>query len=937
MLRRTIASAYRIVELTGVGGMGRVYRAEQLALGRSVAIKVIHPQLSNDDLFAERFYQEARAASALNHPNTVSVIDFGRTEDGMHYLVMEYLQGQDLSQVLLAGPLSIARACAIGVDMLSALSEAHVNGIVHRDIKPENLFVEHLRSGRDVVKVLDFGIAKLATERSTTSTHGDELVGTPEYMSPEQVRGEPVDGRSDLYATGVVLYELLTGKVPFLGASPQQTMRGHLELDATPPRQLRADIPPVLERVVLRALQKRPADRFESAADMAAALSEVVESLGLRRAVTPLPHKAARTAESPFVGRRAELDRLERALRAARSGPAFVHLVGEAGSGKSRLARKLAEIASSAGFVAFECGPHPSHTKVAYHAVRELLRALLQTDDAGLLDLGRSSSIADPFVRAGILEVVSPESVPHSARCNLASAVARALVHAVHAAQQPRLGVPLLLTVEDAHLLDAASLRALRALAADSSDPKVCVCVTSAHALRSLLPEGTEVVEVTGLSAEEARAYVGADSGVRLALRAQSAPVLPLYVDEVRQLGLEETDLWPRELAQAVSERVRRCSRGAQRLLQLASVLGVSCARGDLEAMAQGRDLASLDELRLAQLLTEQDGVLAFTHPHTRDLVHASLPAATRSGLHAQALKLSDAQAAPLEVRAYHASESSDVMTACGLLERVGTRALRCGDHAAAIETFRRGWELARERAARAFDPVLASAIAAMGRGLARAMFEAGETTGAEGLLMEQLDLWPPKSLQHAKVAVELAALLVRRGDATRARLQLERALEVARATRSGEAEARTYALQGKLAIARGDLREAVQCLQRAFDLAAHMMPVFEQAEIALALGAALARQMDLAGASMTLSHVEASATAAGAWDLAARAVTLLGLIERTRRNGTAAKKALERARDLAARAGDLDFDQVLSGLGDADLDSPVGARVIDVMLRELG
>jgi len=225
MLGRTIASAYRIVELTGVGGMGRVYRAEQLALGRSVAIKVIHPQLSNDDLFAERFYQEARAASALNHPNTVSVIDFGRTEDGMHYLVMEYLQGQDLSQVLLAGPLSIARACAIGVDMLSALSEAHVNGIVHRDIKPENLFVEHLRSGRDVVKVLDFGIAKLATERSTTSTHGDELVGTPEYMSPEQVRGEPVDGRSDLYATGVVLYELLTGKVPFLGASPQQTMR----------------------------------------------------------------------------------------------------------------------------------------------------------------------------------------------------------------------------------------------------------------------------------------------------------------------------------------------------------------------------------------------------------------------------------------------------------------------------------------------------------------------------------------------------------------------------------------------------------------------------------------------------------------------------------------------------------------------------------------
>ena len=217
LVGRTLPGGYHILDLISVGGMGRVYRAQQSALGRTVAVKIIHPHLLADENSALRFMTEARAASQLNHPNSVSVFDFGRTDDGQPYLVMEFLRGKDLARVAYEeGPLAFARIVDVLRQVLLALGEAHDLGIIHRDLKPENVILEPLRRGGDFVKVVDFGLAKLRADTQTPSVTSPGIVcGTPDYMAPEQGRGDTIDGRSDLYAVGVILFQLLTGRLPF--------------------------------------------------------------------------------------------------------------------------------------------------------------------------------------------------------------------------------------------------------------------------------------------------------------------------------------------------------------------------------------------------------------------------------------------------------------------------------------------------------------------------------------------------------------------------------------------------------------------------------------------------------------------------------------------------------------------------------------------------
>src|SRR5579871_190854 len=200
LIGATLPGGYRVSSLLGVGGMGRVYCAEQVTLGRTVAVKVVHPHLATDEMTAARFLNEARAASRLSHPNSVAIFDFGRTSDGQPYIVMEYLRGRDLARVAeTEGPLPARRVVDILRQTLSALEEAHALGIVHRDLKPDNIVLEPLRSGMDFVKVVDFGLAKMLEEsgpvssgRGNALTKAGLVCGTPEYMSPEQCRGDPL-------------------------------------------------------------------------------------------------------------------------------------------------------------------------------------------------------------------------------------------------------------------------------------------------------------------------------------------------------------------------------------------------------------------------------------------------------------------------------------------------------------------------------------------------------------------------------------------------------------------------------------------------------------------------------------------------------------------------------------------------------------------------
>jgi eukaryotic-like serine/threonine-protein kinase len=283
MRDRTIGGKYHILERVGVGGMGTVYRASQVGLKRHVAVKILKPELTSDADTVARFSREATAMSLLTHPNTTRVYDFGQTEDGLLYLVMEFLEGQLITQrVAQSGPLPVLEALRVVQQILRSLAEAHTKGIVHRDLKPDNIFVARVEGHREpVVKVLDFGIAKIvAPDRPVDQfeTQAGTVFGTPRYMSPEQAQGVALDQRSDLYSVGALLYQMLTGRAPFTDDDAVVVMAKHIRETPQRPSVVapEAGIPASLEGVVMKALAKEPDARFQNAVQFDAALEGCV-------------------------------------------------------------------------------------------------------------------------------------------------------------------------------------------------------------------------------------------------------------------------------------------------------------------------------------------------------------------------------------------------------------------------------------------------------------------------------------------------------------------------------------------------------------------------------------------------------------------------------------------------------------------------------------
>jgi serine/threonine-protein kinase len=272
LVGQTLNGTYLIQKKIGSGGMGEVYRALHTKLDAPVAVKIVKPALLGHASMVHRFQREARAASRLRHPNVVAVTDFGQTGDGTLFMVMEYVGGRSLAQVIAdEAPLGERRVVHIGAQILAALVEAHANQVLHRDLKPENVMVEARRGAPDSVKVLDFGIAKVlaAGASASTLTQAGLVCGTPGYMSPEQLRGGEVDARTDLFSLGVVLYEMLTHKLPFDAQTPMEMLHRHLSEPVPAPGERRGrPVSPALEVVVLRALSAARDERPPSAEAM---------------------------------------------------------------------------------------------------------------------------------------------------------------------------------------------------------------------------------------------------------------------------------------------------------------------------------------------------------------------------------------------------------------------------------------------------------------------------------------------------------------------------------------------------------------------------------------------------------------------------------------------------------------------------------------------
>lgn len=287
---QVLADKYRIEERLSAGGMGAVYRATHVMMEKKVAVKVLHPALASDEQIVQRFTREARAASRISHPHALNVTDFGESENGVVFLVMEYLRGRTLKEVIREeGLLPLSRAVEIMRQVAGALDAAHAEGVVHRDLKSDNIMLEEIGGHQDWAKVLDFGIAKIQEPLGNPDpglTAPNLVIGTPQYMSPEQCsQSSNIDKRSDIYSLGIILFEMLTGSVPFGGDSPTAIMMKQIQEAPPSVLELNAELPAGVDAVIRRALAKQPDDRYPSAGEFADALAQAAEGAAVTAGV----------------------------------------------------------------------------------------------------------------------------------------------------------------------------------------------------------------------------------------------------------------------------------------------------------------------------------------------------------------------------------------------------------------------------------------------------------------------------------------------------------------------------------------------------------------------------------------------------------------------------------------------------------------------------
>jgi tetratricopeptide (TPR) repeat protein len=650
---------YAVRAFLGEGGTKRVYLVHDEALDRECALALIKTDaLEPQEL--ERLRREAQAMARLDHPNIVAVYDISEEEDGRPFFVCQYISGGDLRGELRAagGPLPMERALGIAEDLCRALAHAHAHGIVHRDVKPANV----LLTSDGAAKLGDFGLAA-AVDRSRLTLAGT-FVGTAAYIAPEQALGQPADARSDLYSLGCVLYELLTGRPPFLGDDALAVISQHINTPPVAPSWLTDRCPPDLEDLILRLLAKDPGERPASWVEVLQALERVdpgQKSASHEDGANPLE----RLARGVFVGRQKELERLRKAFDEAFAGRGgIVMLVGEPGIGKTRAAQELQTYARVRGAQALWGRAHESSGAPAYWPWREVGNTYTSANDVTLLapDMqGKAGELVRlfPWLRQqpGYVEP-EPLADAEAAQFRLFDAYAtfvRAMSNRV----------PLLILLDDLHWADKPSLLLLQHVARELSRMRVLVVCTyrdtelsRTHPLSETLARlnresAFDRIVLRGLSREEVAAYIRAAASVEpkrelLDRVFEETEGNPFFLSEVVNLMAQEGKLTaesvsdiaiPDGVREALGRRLDRISEEANELLQTAAVVGreftyemlsLTGARGDEEL------LRLVEEALEARVIeeTERAGRYRFTHALMQETLLQELSTTRRVRLH---------------------------------------------------------------------------------------------------------------------------------------------------------------------------------------------------------------------------------------------------------------------------------------------------------------
>ena len=839
LIGRTLPGGYRVTHLVGVGGMGRVYCAEQVALGRTVAVKVVHPSLGDEELTAARFLNEARAASRLSHPNSVAIFDFGRTDDGRPYIVMEYLRGRDLSHVAAdEGPLPLRRLVDVLRQTLGALEEAHALGVVHRDLKPDNIVLEPLRSGLDFVKVVDFGLAKILQEDAHNQSGGPALTrpglvcGTPEYMSPEQSRGDALDGRSDLYSVGVVLFELLAGRVPFVADTATKTLILHLTMPAPDPRDVAPDrsIPAPFADVSARALAKASEDRFQTAREFSDALDNaLLESEG-RLTFDPPPSTSVRckacgapcpmaqkfcgdcgtsiaskppssasrrpptappparddgptslaAAEAisiapvlPLLAREEAVAWLDARYHEASAVLAVARIVGDPGTGKTRLVRELLGRCALRGDFVVSITPESAWARVGDAALKAAIRALAGLPE-GPVDAGAWDA-AYPEARMGLDLLFGADDTPPSGP-GRRHALAEALRWALEAAAERARAGPVVFAVDDLDFIDGTSKNAIEDVLAEP--PLVSALLVMTHAPNGG-PKGETLPAETWTLAP--LPYESFADRVPQRLVTRGVPLPPLHVEQLIAWSRESADPAPERLVDVIARRVERLPPDARHVLQALAVWGDDATPDSLWRMLPpATDVASaLDALDRARIVAIDERGIRIAHPLIRRVVFSSIPAGLKEELFSRASQLRPD--APLEVRAKQAVHGGSALEALSLLDALSARRAAHGDLSGSVNSLRHALDVARRELHRGDIDDPEGAVLIFSRKLAEALADQEHWADAEGVLREALGTAPPASPHRAHLLGVLARVADARQHPDDARRYLDEAMRVAR------------------------------------------------------------------------------------------------------------------------------------------------------------